>query len=152
MRNGWVSDAPFTLSGTDISECTSYVSLGREINMKDNLTPELGKRKRAAWRAYKSIEDVVKKTRNTRLRAHLFNTSVLRALTYASETWALRKQEENAVSVIERSIQRVIGTNGRFTGARSTRSNNNEIKVINCMPSMAAAAFPSKRSLCNSIF
>ncbi|KAK6755164.1 hypothetical protein RB195_013881 [Necator americanus] len=30
---------------------------------------------------------------------------VLRALTYASETWALRKQEENALSVTERSIE-----------------------------------------------
>ncbi|KAK6762112.1 hypothetical protein RB195_022995 [Necator americanus] len=28
MRNGWVSDAPFTLNGTNISECTSYVYLG----------------------------------------------------------------------------------------------------------------------------
>ncbi|KAK6759266.1 hypothetical protein RB195_021087 [Necator americanus] len=51
---------------------------------------------------YKSIEDVVKKTRNTWLQAHLFNTTLLPALTSASETWALRKQEENAVSVIER--------------------------------------------------
>ncbi|KAK6745741.1 hypothetical protein RB195_012079 [Necator americanus] len=100
MRNGWVSDAPFTLNGTDISECTSYVYLGRELNMMNDLTPELGRRRRAAWGAYKSIEDVVKKTRNTRLRAHLFNTTVLPALTYASETWAFRKQEENARSKI----------------------------------------------------
>ncbi|KAK6744293.1 hypothetical protein RB195_011163 [Necator americanus] len=83
MRNGWVSDAPFTLNGTNISECTSYVYLGRELNMMNDLTPELGRRRRAAWGAYKSIEDVVKKTRNTRLRAHLFNTTVLPALTYA---------------------------------------------------------------------
>ncbi|KAK6739902.1 hypothetical protein RB195_008410 [Necator americanus] len=33
MRNGWVSDVPFTLNETNISECTS-VYLGREINMK----------------------------------------------------------------------------------------------------------------------
>ncbi|KAK6733427.1 hypothetical protein RB195_017267 [Necator americanus] len=100
MRNGWISDAPFTLNGTNISECTSYVYLGRELNMMNDVTPELGKRRRAAWGAYKSIEDVVKKTRNTRLRAHLFSTTVLPALTYASGTWAFRKQEENAVSVI----------------------------------------------------
>ncbi|KAK6756793.1 hypothetical protein RB195_014925 [Necator americanus] len=80
----------------------------RELNMMNDLTPELGRRRRAAWGAYKSIEDVVKKTRNTRLRAHLFNTTVLPALTYASETWAFRKQEENAVSVIERAIERVM--------------------------------------------
>ncbi|KAK6744638.1 hypothetical protein RB195_011390 [Necator americanus] len=39
MRNGWVSDAPFTLNGTNISECTSYVYLGRELNMMNDLTP-----------------------------------------------------------------------------------------------------------------
>ncbi|EYB83104.1 hypothetical protein Y032_0342g3019 [Ancylostoma ceylanicum] len=76
--------------------------------MTNDLAPETGRRKRAAWGAYKSIDDVVKKTKNTRPHAHLFNTTVLPALTYASETWALRKQDENAVSVIERSIERVI--------------------------------------------
>ncbi|KAE9415081.1 hypothetical protein Angca_003558, partial [Angiostrongylus cantonensis] len=42
---------------------------------------------RAAWEAFKSIEDVVKRTKNTRLRAHLFDSTVFSALTYASETW-----------------------------------------------------------------
>ncbi|KAK6765359.1 hypothetical protein RB195_025326 [Necator americanus] len=82
----------------------------------NDLTPELGRRRRAAWGAYKSIEDVVKKTRNTRLRAHLFNTTSLPALTYAAETWAFRKQEENAV--IERAIERVILGGSRFTQVR----------------------------------
>ncbi|EPB78961.1 hypothetical protein ANCCEY_01916 [Ancylostoma ceylanicum] len=76
MRNGWVPDVPFSLNGTTISKCSSYVYLGREVNMMNGLAPELGRRKRAAWGAYKSIEDVVKQTRNTRLRAHLFNTTV----------------------------------------------------------------------------
>ncbi|KAK6740582.1 hypothetical protein RB195_008810 [Necator americanus] len=39
MRNGWVSDAPFTLNGTNISECTSYVYLGREMNMMNDPAP-----------------------------------------------------------------------------------------------------------------
>ncbi|EYC10878.1 hypothetical protein Y032_0053g2348 [Ancylostoma ceylanicum] len=119
MRNGWIPDAPFSLNGTTISECSSYVYLGREVNMMNDLAPELGRRKRAAWGAYKSIEDVVKKTKNIRLRAHLFNTTVLPALTYASETWALRKQDENAVSVIERSIERVMLGMTRLTQVRA---------------------------------
>ncbi|KAK6736646.1 hypothetical protein RB195_019382 [Necator americanus] len=102
MRNEWVSDAPYTLKGTNMSESTSYVYLGRELNMMNDLTPDLGRRRRAAWGAYTSIEDVVKKTRNTRLRARLFNTTVLPALTYASETWAFRKQEENAEYPVSR--------------------------------------------------
>ncbi|KAK6764681.1 hypothetical protein RB195_024852 [Necator americanus] len=118
MKNGWVSDAPFTLNGTNISECSSYVDLGREINMMNDLTSELGRRARAAWEAFKSIEDVVKRTKNIRLRAHLFSTTVLPALTYASETWAFRKQEENAVSVIERAIERVMLGVSRFTQER----------------------------------
>ncbi|KAK6765345.1 hypothetical protein RB195_025318 [Necator americanus] len=108
VKNGWVSDAPFTRNGMNISECSSYVYLGGEINMMNDLTSELGRKKRAAWGAFKSIEDVVKWTKKARLRAHLFNTTVLPALTYASETWTFPKQEENAISVIERGIERVM--------------------------------------------
>ncbi|VDL81020.1 unnamed protein product [Nippostrongylus brasiliensis] len=32
MRNGYVSDAPISLNRTTISECSSYVCLGREVN------------------------------------------------------------------------------------------------------------------------
>ncbi|KAK6756416.1 hypothetical protein RB195_014682 [Necator americanus] len=67
----------------------------RELNMMNDLTPELGRRKRAPWGAYKTIEHVLKKTKNIRLRAHFFNTKALPVLTYAPETWAARKQEEN---------------------------------------------------------
>ncbi|EYC35304.1 hypothetical protein Y032_1082g3570 [Ancylostoma ceylanicum] len=86
MRNGWVTDAQFSLNLTTISECSTYVYLGREVSMMNDLPPELGRRKRAAWGAYESIEDVVKKTKNISLRAHLFNTTILPALTYASGT------------------------------------------------------------------
>ncbi|KAK6764708.1 hypothetical protein RB195_024874 [Necator americanus] len=86
--------------------------------MMNDLTSVLFRRRRVAWGAYKSIQDVEEKTRNTRLRAHLFNTTVLPALTYASETWAFRKQEENAVSVIERTIERVMLGVSRFAQVR----------------------------------
>ncbi|KAK6741861.1 hypothetical protein RB195_009622 [Necator americanus] len=70
-------------------------SRNRHEWMNNDLTRELGRRKRAVLGARESIEDVVKKTRNTGLRAHFFNTTILPALTYASETWALSKHEEN---------------------------------------------------------
>uniref|UniRef100_A0A7I4YIQ5 Reverse transcriptase domain-containing protein n=1 Tax=Haemonchus contortus TaxID=6289 RepID=A0A7I4YIQ5_HAECO len=75
MKNGLVPDAPFTLNGKNISECYSYVYLDREVNMMNDLAPELCRRKRAAWGAFKNIEGVVKKTKNIRLRAHLFDTA-----------------------------------------------------------------------------
>ncbi|KAE9415402.1 hypothetical protein Angca_006126, partial [Angiostrongylus cantonensis] len=63
---------------------------------------------RAAWGASKSIDDVVKRTKNTKLRAYLFDSTVLPALKYASETWSLRKQDERSLSVIERSVERTM--------------------------------------------
>uniref|UniRef100_A0A183F2W0 EGF-like domain-containing protein n=1 Tax=Heligmosomoides polygyrus TaxID=6339 RepID=A0A183F2W0_HELPZ len=38
--------------------------LGREVNMANDLAPELGRRKRVAWGAFKSVEEVAKKTKN----------------------------------------------------------------------------------------
>ncbi|KAE9415921.1 hypothetical protein Angca_004399, partial [Angiostrongylus cantonensis] len=73
---------------------------------------------REAWGAFESIEDVVKRTKNTRLRAYLFHSTVLPALTYASETWSLRKQDDRSLSVIERSVERTMLGASRFTQVR----------------------------------
>uniref|UniRef100_A0A0K0D9H8 Reverse transcriptase domain-containing protein n=1 Tax=Angiostrongylus cantonensis TaxID=6313 RepID=A0A0K0D9H8_ANGCA len=54
MKNGLVLFAPFTLNGANISECSSHVYLGREINMMNDLAPELSRRKQAVWGAFKS--------------------------------------------------------------------------------------------------
>ncbi|WKY14877.1 hypothetical protein Q1695_000411 [Nippostrongylus brasiliensis] len=86
--------------------------------MTNDLSPELGRRKRAAWGAFKSVEEVVRKTKNARLRAHLFDSTVLPALTYASESWALRKQDEHAICVAQRSIERRMLGVTRFIQAR----------------------------------
>ncbi|VDM51749.1 unnamed protein product [Angiostrongylus costaricensis] len=73
-RSGLVSYAPFTLNGTNISERSSYVYLGREIDRMSDLAPELSRSKQEACGAFKSIGDTVKRTRSARLRAHLFDT------------------------------------------------------------------------------
>ncbi|VDP26254.1 unnamed protein product [Heligmosomoides polygyrus] len=104
MRNGQVSDTPFWLNGMNISKCSSSECLGREVNMANELAPKLSRRKRAAWRAFKSVEEVVKKTKDVRLRPHLFDSAVLPALTYASGTWDIRNQNENEISVAQRGI------------------------------------------------
>ncbi|VDP53892.1 unnamed protein product [Heligmosomoides polygyrus] len=146
MKNGQVSDAPFSLNGMNISDCSSYVCLGREVNMANDLAPELeetsglgtfqerrrsreedeerptpnelSRRKRAAWGAFKSVEEVAKKTKNVRLRAHLFDSTVLPALIYAPETWAIRKQDEHAISVAQRGIKRTMLGVTRLTQVR----------------------------------
>uniref|UniRef100_A0A0K0D5D3 Reverse transcriptase n=1 Tax=Angiostrongylus cantonensis TaxID=6313 RepID=A0A0K0D5D3_ANGCA len=118
MHNGLVSFVPFTINGTNIFECSSYVYLGRKINVMNDLAPELSRRKRAVWEAFKSIEDIVNRTKNTRLLVHLFESAVLFALAYALETWSLRKQDERSLSVIERAVERTMLGVSRFTQVR----------------------------------
>ncbi|KAE9415474.1 hypothetical protein Angca_009959, partial [Angiostrongylus cantonensis] len=73
---------------------------------------------RAAWGAFKSIEDVVKRIKNTRLRAHLFDSTVLPVLTHEPESWSLRKQDEGSLSVIGRAVERTMLGVSRFTQVR----------------------------------
>ncbi|KAE9419418.1 hypothetical protein Angca_005021, partial [Angiostrongylus cantonensis] len=70
---------------------------------------------RKSWGAFKSTEDVVKRTKYARLRAHLFDSTVLPALTYSSATWSLPKQDERSLSVIERAVERTMLGVFRFT-------------------------------------
>ncbi|VDM56750.1 unnamed protein product [Angiostrongylus costaricensis] len=60
MKSGLVSHVPFTLNGTNTSECSSYNCQVGEINIMNHLAPELSRKKRVAWGVSKSIEDVVK--------------------------------------------------------------------------------------------
>ncbi|KAK6762141.1 hypothetical protein RB195_023017 [Necator americanus] len=101
--------------------------------MMSHVTSELNRRKRAACGACKSIEAVVKNTRNIRLGASPFNTTVFPHLTYASEIWAFRRQENNAISVTERQIERVGLGVSDFTllkGGEGTRSSRIEESSI----------------------
>ncbi|KAE9417725.1 hypothetical protein Angca_009919, partial [Angiostrongylus cantonensis] len=49
----------------------------------------------------------------------LFDSTVLPALTYASETRSLRKQDERSLSVIERAVERTMLGVSHFTQVRN---------------------------------
>ncbi|VDP49557.1 unnamed protein product [Heligmosomoides polygyrus] len=63
-----------------------YVYLGRQVNMANDLVQDLDSKIRAAWSVLKSVEEVVKKTKNVRLLVHLLSCTVLPVLTYDSKT------------------------------------------------------------------
>uniref|UniRef100_A0A0K0DBE3 Reverse transcriptase domain-containing protein n=1 Tax=Angiostrongylus cantonensis TaxID=6313 RepID=A0A0K0DBE3_ANGCA len=58
MKSRLVSYVPFMVNGVDISECSSYLCLGGEINIMDDIAEELSKMKLETWRAFESTEDV----------------------------------------------------------------------------------------------
>ena len=68
--------------------------------------PELLRRRRAGWAAYGTIKTVIGATQDQKLKAMLFDSTVLPALTYASETWALTKVHENNINTIQAALER----------------------------------------------
>ena len=69
-------------------ETSSYVYLGRSMNMENDLREELNRRRRAACAAFGPLKEATDQLTDPELRAHLFNSTVLPALCYATEIWA----------------------------------------------------------------
>ncbi|GMT02975.1 hypothetical protein PENTCL1PPCAC_25149 [Pristionchus entomophagus] len=98
--------APWSPEETD-----AYIYLGRELRSDGRIHTELLRRKRAAWAAYASIREVTSQLQDARLRASLFDSHVLPALCYATETWPLSKTVLSFIQTTHRALERsLIGT------------------------------------------
>uniref|UniRef100_A0A914UZ82 Uncharacterized protein n=1 Tax=Plectus sambesii TaxID=2011161 RepID=A0A914UZ82_9BILA len=64
------------------------------------------RRKRAGWAAFSSIRTVIDSTKDVKLRAQLFDSTVLPALCYGAETWSLTKSLANQLRVAHASLER----------------------------------------------
>ncbi|KAH7710335.1 endonuclease-reverse transcriptase [Aphelenchoides avenae] len=83
-----------------------YVYLGQEIRWDHKLDGEITRRQKAAWNAYNNVKDGLKNLTDVKLRANLFNTTVLPALLYGCETWAPTQNQERRIAVTQRAIER----------------------------------------------
>ncbi|VDO43143.1 unnamed protein product [Haemonchus placei] len=106
MRNQFSGDTPVILKGGGIEDLDEYVYLGSQLNMRNDLNGELARRRKAGWAAFYSIRSVLEDTRDCKLRADLFNSTMLPALSYAGETWALTKSLERHLMSTQASIER----------------------------------------------
>ena len=129
MRNRFAGDATIMLKGSPIEDVEDYVYLGSQLNMRNDLTGELARRCKAGWAAFNSIKSVVEDTRDHKLRADLFNTTVLPALSYAGETWALTKAHERRLKSAQASIERrLVGLT--LARQRELRLHNSDVRAM----------------------
>ncbi len=106
MKNGLIEDTELKLEGSPITETSSYVYLGRSMNMQNDLKEELNRRRRAAWAAYGPLKEATDQLTDPALRAHLFDSTVLPALCYAAETWADTAATSKALRTTHRALER----------------------------------------------
>ena len=124
MKNALCEDAEMELEGTPIMETSSYVYLGRSMNMENDLREELNRRRRAAWAAFGPLKEATDQLTDPELRAHLFDSTVLPALCYAAETWADTVATSKALRTthraLERSLLKMTRRKQHLVGLRST--------------------------------
>ncbi|WKX91158.1 hypothetical protein Q1695_009751 [Nippostrongylus brasiliensis] len=106
MVNQWCDTGLVKLNGVALQRVDSYVYLGRELNMENDLAPEIARRRRAAWTAFSSIREVTDQVKDVGLRASIFNASVLPAMCYATETWPDNKAVAKAMQTTHRALER----------------------------------------------
>ncbi|CAD6200263.1 unnamed protein product [Caenorhabditis auriculariae] len=103
------------MNGRDLQEVTSYIYLGREVNMVNDLQAEIGRRKRAGWAAFNSIKEVTSQLKDPKLRAHIFEASIIPAISYGTEVWPdTKKKNATALRTSYRALERALIGTTRF--------------------------------------
>ncbi|KAK6742684.1 hypothetical protein RB195_010129 [Necator americanus] len=80
MKNAYCEDGGIQLEGFQIVETSSYVYLGRSMNMENDLKKEVDIRMRTALAAFAPVREATDQMTDQDLRAHLFDSTVLPAL------------------------------------------------------------------------
>uniref|UniRef100_A0A914DB83 Reverse transcriptase domain-containing protein n=1 Tax=Acrobeloides nanus TaxID=290746 RepID=A0A914DB83_9BILA len=65
-------------------------------------------KKEDAWLSFKNLQDVLNEVQDPKTRAHLFNSTVLPALNYGSETWILRNSDAKKLQTTQRAMERKV--------------------------------------------
>ena len=99
-----------TLGNEEIRRVSSYVYLGQEQNQDHaaRMEGEITRRIKAAWYSYSQVQEVLKKLKDVKKRAELFNTTVIPAMLYGCETWTLREEDKKRLQTTERAMERRI--------------------------------------------
>ena len=107
MSNEYCPESEITFESAVIEKVETYKYLGQQLKMNNDIKPEILQRIKAGWLAFRANKDLLQNENlDRRTAAHLFNSTVLPALTYAAETWNTTIAEETTLAVAERAMER----------------------------------------------
>ena len=108
MTSAALPRARITLGGEALEEVESYVYLGQEVNMRNDLAKEISRRRQAGWLKFNQEREVLKSDLDQKRKAEIFNSTVIPAMIYGSETWATTAAEERKLEVTVRAMERSV--------------------------------------------
>ncbi|KAK6753824.1 hypothetical protein RB195_013047 [Necator americanus] len=108
MKNAHCEDGEVQLEDSEIVKTSSYVYLGRSMNMENDLKEVLNRIMRAAWVAFAAVREGVDQLTDQDLRTHLFDSTVLPALCCAAERWADTIATSRKLLTTHRALERCL--------------------------------------------
>ena len=97
-----VDNTPINVNNALIENVPGYVYLGQYYSIKEkNQDKEIQRRIIADWAAYAKHWDIFKSNIAICLKRQVYNSCVVPAMTYGSETWTLTKQAQNKLAAAQ---------------------------------------------------
>ena len=92
-----------------VERVESFVYLGDKLNAAGGCLSAVTARVRAGWKKFRELGGVLcGKKWSVRLKGRVYRTCVRTAMIYGSETWTMRKVEENVLRRAERAMVRMM--------------------------------------------
>ena len=102
-----VDNTPINVNNVLIENVPGYVYLGQHYSLKEkNQDKEIQRRIMAGWAAYANHRDIFKSNLAICLKRQMYNSCVLPAMTYGTETWTLTKQAQNKLAAAQTKMER----------------------------------------------
>jgi hypothetical protein len=107
-RKNWM-DHVLEVDHFKFKRVNSFKYLGSIVTEKNDITKEVAARIQAGNRTYYGLEKLLSsKSLSRKLKGRLYTSLIRSVILYGSETWALRKSDENQFLILERKILRKI--------------------------------------------
>ena len=98
---------PINVNNALIENVQGYVYLGQYYSIKEkNQDKEIQRRIMAGWAAYAKHWDIFKSNLAICLMRQMYNSCVVPAMTYGSETWTLTKQAQKKLAAAQTNMAR----------------------------------------------
>ena len=96
------------VEGINIENTSEIIYLGQLISLEHRTNKEINRRIGIGWKKFWELKDILKGPYRNELKSKIFNSNIIPAITYGSQSWTLTKKEENLINTTQNSMERAM--------------------------------------------
>ena len=93
---------------TLLENTEKIIYLGQLISFQDQTEIEIKRRIAIAWKRFWKLSHILKQKLSISFKSHIFNSCIVPALSYGSQTWSLSKTLEKKLQVTQNTMERTM--------------------------------------------